>query len=597
MAIAIAARRSAARRIARTLACAVIGCAALAAAAAPADGEPRPANGLIVKLKDAPAHERAQALGAARVPDGGAAPRLQRVLAAVGITRYRAQPVGRAAQRLDFGRVLDGAEAARIAAQLRADPQVEWVVPNEREQRLQSAPNDPYFAQQWWLADPGGSNSNALADRLRGVPGFEGAWAREAGRASAVVAILDTGVTPHPDLAGHVLPGYDFVSTLEYANDGDGRDADPSDPGDWVSAADRSAAPSAFDGCDVQDSSWHGTQIAGIVAAVTGNATGIAATSRDGRVLPVRVAGKCGAEVADIIDGMRWAAGLAVATEGGGFLPRNPNPARIVSISFGSSAACNAAYQATIDELAGHGVVVVAAAGNAHAAPMRPANCSGVIGVAALNRDGFKATYSNFGAGLVVATVGGDPRDEGAWGPLLGDDGIVTLDNAGRTAAGAGGYARVFGSSYSAPIVAGAIGLMLSANPALSRAQIFDGLRRSARPHVTSSAIGACSADNPGRCICTAQTCGAGILDVAEAVRYAQAAADGTAYAPVHWPVEVIANAEAGAAVALGADLPPDAAPSTLAPAGSGGGALGPLWLLGLAASVFAVARAFRRHG
>jgi serine protease len=159
----------------------------------------------------------------------------------------------------------------------------------------------------------------------------------------------------------------------------------------------------------VQDSSWHGTQIAGIVAALTDNAEGIAAASRDGRVLPVRVAGKCGAEVADIIDGMRWAAGLPVAKAGGGFLPANPDPARIISISFGSSAACNPAYQSTIDELAEHGAVVVAAAGNQHAAPMRPANCKGVIGVAALNRDGFKATYSNFGAGPIVATVGGDP--------------------------------------------------------------------------------------------------------------------------------------------------------------------------------------------
>ena len=590
-------RGSVARHIARAIAAAVFGSAALAAWAVPAEGKPRPANGLIVKLKDAPAHERAQALGVGHAFEDGGSARLQRVLGAAGITRYRSQPAGRAAQRLDFGRVLKGEDAARIVAQLRANPDVEWVVANEREQRLQSTPNDPYYAQQWWLGNPGGSNSNALATRLRGAPGFEGAWAHEVGRASAVVAILDTGITAHPDLAGHVLAGYDFVSTVEYANDGDGRDADASDPGDWVSAADQRSAPTLFDGCELQNSSWHGTQIAGLIAAVTGNATGVASTSWDGRVLPVRVAGKCGAEVVDIIDGMRWAAGLAVAKGGGGFLPQNPNPARIISISFGSSAACNPAYQATIDELAGHGVVVVAAAGNQHAAPMRPANCNGVIGVAALNRDGFKATYSNFGAGLVVATVGGDPQDEGAWGAILGDDGIVTLDNTGRTCPGAGSYARVFGSSYSAPIVAGAISLMLSANPALTREQIFAGLRQSARPHVTSPTIAACSADNPGRCICTTQTCGAGILDVAEAVRYAQAMADRAAFTPKRWPVEVIANAEVSAAVALGADLPPNVTQSALASAGGGGGALGPLWLLGLTFSVGAVTWAFRQRG
>ena len=586
-----------ARRIVRALSTAAFGCAALAAWATPDKGEPGPANGLIVKLKDAPARERAQALGVGHAFEDGGTLRLRRVLGTIGITRYRSQPAGRAAQRLDFGRVLKGEDAAHIAAQLRANPEVEWVVANEREQRLQGAPNDPYFAQQWWLGNPGGSNSNALTARLRGVPGFEGAWAREAGRASAVVAILDTGVTEHPDLAGHVLPGYDFVSTIEYANDGDGRDADASDPGDWVSAADQRGAPTLFDDCELQDSSWHGTQIAGIVAAVTNNATGIASTSWDGRALPVRVAGKCGAEVADIIDGMRWAAGLAVARGGGGFLPKNPNPARIVSISFGSSAACNPAYQSTIDELAEHGVVVVAAAGNQHAAPMRPANCTGVIGVAALNRDGFKATYSNFGAGLVVATVGGDPDDEGAWGAIVGDDGLVTLDNAGRTAPGAGRYARVFGSSYSAPIVAGAISLMLSASPALTRDQIIAGLRQSARPHVTSPTIAACAADNPGRCICTTQTCGAGILDVAEAVRYAQSISDRSVFTPKRWPVEVIANAEVSAAVALGADLAPNATTSSLASGGGGGGALGPLWLLGLTFSVLAVARAFRPRG
>lgn len=593
-----AARRQAsggaACRAVRAVAAAFLGCAVLAATAA--EGDPRPANGLIVKLRDAPAHSRAQALAAANASRADEGQRLQRVLAGAGIAHYVAQPAGRAAQRLDFGRVLAGADAARIAAQLRASPDVEWVVPNEREQRLQSAPNDPYFAQQWWLANPGGSNANALADRRRGLPGFLAAWTRETGRPSAVVAILDTGITAHPDLAGHVLPGYDFVSTIEYANDGDGRDADPSDPGDWVSDADRRSAP--FADCERQDSSWHGTQIAGIVGAVTGNATGIAATSHDARVLPLRVAGKCGAEVADIVDAMRWAAGLAVANGAGGFLPHNPNPARIVSISFGSAAACNPAYQEAIDELKARGVVVVAAAGNQHAAPMRPANCRGVIGVAALNRDGFKATYSNFGAGLVVATVGGDPDDEGEWGEIVGDGGIVTLDNAGRTTPGAGSYARVFGSSYSAPIVAGAIGLMLSANPELSAAQIVAGLELSARPHVTSPVIGACSQDNPGRCICTAQTCGAGVLDVGEAVRYAQAIADGAVFVARRWPVEVISNPEIGAAVALGADLPPNAATSTgtlaSAGAGAGGGALGPLWLLGLAASVAAVARALR---
>src|SRR5205085_8573691 len=147
----------------------------------------------------------------------------------------------------------------------------------------------------------------------------------------------------------------------------------------------RNSAPKLFSGCTVQNSSWHGTIIAGIVAAVTNNSSGVAAINRNGRVLPVRVGGKCGADVADIVDGMRWAAGLSVPGT-----PPNPNPARIISVSFGGDAACNAAYQSAIDEILGEkGAVVVAAAGNERHAPTRPANCSGVVSVAALNRDGF----------------------------------------------------------------------------------------------------------------------------------------------------------------------------------------------------------------
>jgi serine protease len=573
-----------------------LGVAALAGLLAlPALAEPtqRPANGLIVKLRNAPPHGPAEAF-AARGQDDTERSRLQRVLGAAGVAGARSRPVGRAAQHVDFGHVLKGSEAERLASQLRQHPEVEWVVPNERERRLAVAPSDPYFASQWWLQNPGGSNANALSARLRGVPGFQGAWVSEAGRPSAAVAVLDTGITQHPDLVGHVLPGYDFVSTLEYANDGNGRDNDASDPGDWVSQADIDQPGSAFDSCQTEESSWHGTQIAGIVAAVTGNATGIASTSWNGRVLPVRVAGKCGADVADIVDGLRWAAGLPVPGA-----PLNPNPVRIVSLSFGSSAPCNAAYQSAITELAANGVVVVVAAGNEHTGPIRPANCSGAVGVAALNRDGFKATYSNFGAGLTVATVGGDPADEGAWGPSLGDDGIVTLDNGGARGPDSGTYARAFGTSFSAPVVAGALSLMLSANPKLSHSQLVDGLRLSARPHVTSPKIQACSDANPGRCLCTTATCGAGMLDVAEAVRYAQNLHDGVVYTPRRWPNEVVDNAELDAAVALGPDLPPngsDGVASASADSG-GGGALGLPWLAALAIAVVAAARVSRRPG
>ncbi|MDH3209037.1 MAG: S8 family serine peptidase [Burkholderiaceae bacterium] len=572
---------------------AVVGLVCMAFVAVQAHAGERLARGLIVQFKDAPAHQ--DAAPATRGSGESELARVRRVLVAAGLSNARLRAVGRAAQRVDMGHLLGEREAARLAARLRARPEVEWVVPNEIEQRLQvpNVPNDPRFVDgnQWWLKSVSGSDTNALADRLRGVPGFQTAWTFVKGSPTAVVAVLDTGITAHQDLDANVLPnsGYDFVSTVEYAKDGDGRDGDPSDEGDGVTRADITNNPALFSLCKEENSSWHGTSTAGIVAAVTDNGKNIAAASWNGRVLPVRVAGKCGAEVADIIAGMRWAAGLHV--DG---VPDNPPAhwARVVNISFGGGAPCNKAYQDAIDELSARGVVVVAAAGNEHVAPTRPANCNGVLGVTALNRDGFKATYSNFGAKVAIATVGGDPtavnvrKGDGIWGPFLGDSGITTIGNSGVQDPGNAVERQRFGTSFSAPIVAGVVSLMFSANPNLTTAQVITGLRVTARPHVTSPEIGLCSNANPGRCICTTSTCGAGILDAAEAVRYAEDLRDGVVFMPVNWPTVVIDNGDVDAAVALGQDLPANVIPRT----SSGGGALDLRWLLALALSVGGVA-------
>ena len=615
-----------------------------AAGAAPRKAEQAtPVHGLLVQLRDAPSHaalarERALARDAGVVPpearrwsrlldelrrDDG----VLRELPAWRQTAPRRDPVGVSAQVLRFAQPLSVEQAERVAARWAARPEVAWVGLNTREPRqavASNAPSDPYFAGntgQWWLQSVGGSDANAIADRRRGVPGFLPAWLNNSiGGPEAVVAVLDSGITCHPDLGnltsncigGAILPGYDFVSDWDavaqrgYANDGDGRDDDARDPGDWVSQVDRSTDATRYGGCEVADSSWHGTVIAGLVAAHTNNGVGVAGINWSGRVLPVRVAGKCGADVADIIDGMRWAAGrddVCKRSDGAGgcteFVPRNPNPARIINISFGGSAACGAAYQAAIDELRGVvfaggavGAVVVASAGNGWGAPTRPANCQRVIGVAALNRDGFKTTYSAFGAALALSTVGGDDAD-GAWGASLGpnslaDSGVLTLGNSGPTAPancnqpGANCYFNHFGTSFSAPIVSGAVSLMLSVNPALSAIQIEQGLARSARPHVGSTVIGlrTCSDSNPGRCLCTTATCGAGMLDTTQALLYA--AAPATYQAPV-WPAVSLNSAELRAAAASGPDRPANAPAPPPAPSpGGGGGAMSPAWLVAL---------------
>lgn len=611
----------------------------LAATAASAQAQ-AVVNGLIVQLRDAPSHvtlarEQAQSRGGAAALGARESGRWQGVLGRLrndaALLRdvpalaqaARRDPVGASAQVLRFARPLTTEQATRVAVRLAALPEVAWVEPNVREQRQALAsgpPSDPYFSGptgQWWLQLLQGSNDHAIEARLRGVPNFLTAWTSgTTGEASAVVAVLDTGITCHPELGnmsanclgGAILPGYDFVADWDpvanvgYANDGDGRDSDPQDPGDWVSQADRNADATRYSGCTIEASSWHGTVIAGLLAALTDNNAGVAAMNWNGRVLPVRVAGKCGADVADIIDGMRWAAGLPVCRTSNGlggctaFVPANPNPARIINISFGSDAACGAAYQGVIDDLrrapfpgGGVGAVVVAAAGNTWGAPSRPASCSGAIGVGALNRDGFKSNYSNFGAALAISTVGGDDND-GAWGALLADSGVLSIGNGGVEGPGTEGYYYHWGTSFSAPIVSGAASLMLSLNPALSADEIVLGLKRSARPHVTSTVpgFGYCSNANPGRCLCTAFTCGAGILDVDQALRYA---GNPGAYVNTR-AADVIDTLELRDAVALGPDRPANPVPPPPAPSGGGGGAMSGAWLAALALAAWALRRA-----
>jgi serine protease len=571
---------------------------AVPVAASPASPSPA-AHGFIVKLRDSaaqaatsPTEHAARAMSRAQ--------RLRDLLSATGVSAVT-RPVGGAFQQVDLGHALDAAEADGIAAHLRAQPEVEWVVPNELEHRL-TTPSDPLFAAdagggggQWWLFPAGGSNANDIDVRRRGVAGVQAAWSTNFGSPSAVIAVLDTGVASHPDLDANILPGRDFVSTVEYAGDGNGWDADPRDPGDGVTAADRTAHPALFADCPETESSWHGTTIAGMLAGLTDNGQYGAALSWNGRVVPVRVAGKCGAMVSDILDGMRWAAGLPVVTPQGATLPINRNPARVINISFGGSAACNAAYQETIDELHAAGVLVVAAAGNENGAVVRPASCRGVIGVAALNRDGFKASYSNFGPAVGIATVGGDPRELGAWGMALGDTGLLALGNAGLQSPGAATSVRAAGTSFAAPIVSGVAGLMLSVNPSLTVDQLIAGLKASARPHVVSPNIGTCSDQNPGRCICTTATCGAGILDAPQALAYA--AQPDSYVAPARTP-ESIANDDVAMAVALGADLPPNTSDAASSPSssGSGGGASGAALMALLLAAIAALVRAPRRR-
>jgi serine protease len=494
-------------------------------------------------------------------------------------------------QRWQLDGPLDAAQLGAWAERLRADPRLAAVLQDRREQRQSVTPNDQRFGEQWWL--------QTVAAGREGVAGFASAWQRSTGApafgAVPVVAVLDSGITSHPELNARLRPGYDFVSDTLYANDGNGRDNDPADPGDAITTADRLAHPAALGGCPPAPlSSWHGTVIAGQVAAVSNNVEGVAAGNWQGLVLPVRVAGRCGAALGDILDGLRWAAGLAVPG-----VPANLNPARIVVLSYGGSDPCDLAhpnpeiaatarlYTDVIAELRAAGTLVIVAAGNGRSTVGRPAACAGAFGVTATNREGFKATYANFGPGLALATPGGDAATGGTCDAQLADSGIVSTGNLGDVQPGAAGYAAASGTSFAAPAVAAVAALMLAVRPGSTLAELEDGLKRSARPHVRVPLLGACSTtavNRSGRCECSTASCGAGLLDADEALRYA---ADPAAYAAPVRAAPLLDHARLRACATLLGNPPPEPPPGDDSGddngGGSGGGSMPPLLLLGLA--------------
>ncbi|MBT9487409.1 MAG: S8 family serine peptidase [Rubrivivax sp.] len=346
------------------------------------------------------------------------------------------------------------------------------------------------------------------------------------------MAVLDTGVRlDHPDLVGRLLPGIDTIVDITTANDGNGADADPSDPGDWVTAAESRSGPLA--GCGASDSSWHGTQVSTILGALTNDNNGMAGLAFGARILPVRVLGKCGGYDSDIIAGMLWAAGLEPVA---GIV--NANPARVLNLSLGGGGACEQSYIDAVQRINAAGAVVVAAAGNdTGQAVGSPANCAGVIGVGGLRHAGTKVGFSDLGSQITISAPGGNCVNIDAGEPCLYP--ILAGSNNGTQGPGSpiwtDSYNITVGTSFSSPIVAGTVALMLAGRPALTPDEVKAALQASARAFPTTGAdngpddptpVPQCRA--PGgadqlQCYCITGLCGAGMLDAAGAV----AAADG----------------------------------------------------------------------
>ena len=398
---------------------------------------------------------------------------LNRAAAALSQQRIDALRTRALARSTLLLRLKDKSRAATLAAiaQLRARADVVFAEPNYLR-RTFLKPNDAHYPLQWSLTQAK----------------LEAAWNLSTGSSKVVVAVVDTGVRPHPDLDGRLLKGYDFISDDGSANDEEaGRDADPTDTGS-----------NALSG-----SAQHGMHVAGIIAAKTNNGEGIAGVDWACKLLPVRALGISGGKGTDrdIADGIRWAAGLPVSG-----VATNPNPADVINLSFGGEGESTILNESVKDAIAA-GAIVVAAAGNegGNADNVYPAAIDGVLTVGALTYDAQRAPYSNYGKVVDLMAGGGSLVDtlpfehEGKQQPA----GIVSTMYLSDTKEYT--YRLYEGTSQAAPLVAGIAALMRATYPELTPAKAIEILRATADP--------------AGKC---AQGCGAGALDAAAALRTAR---------------------------------------------------------------------------
>ncbi|GEL93497.1 S8 family serine peptidase [Cellulomonas composti] len=411
-------------------------------------------------------------------------------------------------QTVDEAGVVDFVEpvsvlAARDAAtRLAKVPGVTWAQPDlllTTDSTPPVNPSDPDFRKGtlfniWDFKDkrPSPVSGGAAITLPKGgysshAPSF---WTKTKGKLSTVVAVIDTGRTAHPQLDAHTVAGYDMISSASNARDGNGRDANPQDQGDWGTSDSGSLIPS----------SWHGTHVAGIVGALQDGKT-IVGNAPNVSIQHVRVLGKDGGSMSDIAAAITWASGGSVSG-----VTKNKTPARVLNLSLGGYAQCSdyPALQSAIDGARSRGSVVIVAAGNSNydASYFAPANCKGVITVASLDQYGQRASYSNYGSTIEIATTGGeDPY----YGPYLL---IKSTVNTGKKTPVAAGYGFMMGTSQATPGVAGAAALLASTG--LKGAALEKKLLKSVRGFPTYSFY---TGNN-----CTKALCGEGILDLSKAL-------------------------------------------------------------------------------
>ncbi|MDO5727358.1 MAG: S8 family peptidase [Bowdeniella nasicola] len=397
------------------------------------------------------------------------------VLSKHGVSVEAQREMSTGGKVIELNKGLDKKAAAALLADIAKDPAVEYVEPDVKMFPTWT-PSDRYYDYQWHY-----HRSNVGIDAPT-------AWNTTRGR-GVTVAILDTGITSHPDLNKNVVSGYDMISDSWAAGDGNGRDSNPRDEGDWINA--NTCGNRYF-----QSSSWHGTHVAGTVAA-SANDGGVVGVAPEAKILPVRVLGKCGGYTSDIADGIVWASGGSVWGTS-----RNYHPASVINMSLGGrSNSCPYTYQRAINTATSNGATVVVAAGNdgRNAWSTTPANCSNVLTIGATDRYGAQSYYSNYGSVVDVSAPGGDTSYRG--------HGVLSTVNSGRTYPSTSSYAYYQGTSMATPHVAGVAALVKAANPRLSATDVANVIRNSTKRM-------------PGRC--WGGSCGTGLVDAGKAVQKAK---------------------------------------------------------------------------
>jgi serine protease len=419
-----------------------------------------PTSRLIVKYNDS----APQAMATASIASSQMSSR-------AGMKVKHVRIMGTGAHVVEVNDATSESSLMNVMQSLQADPNVAFVA-LDRMWHPMATPSDPQYNNQWhYYETTGGLN-------------LPTAWDSSTGD-GVVVAVIDTGITNHVDLQANLLPGYDMISDATIANDGNGRDSNPADTGDATNDNECAA------GRPGSSSSWHGTHVAGTVAAVANNGIGVAGVAYDAKIVPIRALGRCGGFTSDIADGIIWAAGGSVPG-----VPSNPNPAQVINLSLGGGGSCDATSQAAINTAVSLGATVVVAAGNSNqnVSTATPANCQNVVSVASVGRNGGRASYSNFGNLVDVAAPGGEQRTGTS-------DGVLSTLNSGQTAPAGDIYAYYQGTSMAAPHVAGAAALLYSVNPDITPAEVESVLETTARSF-------------PSTC----SGCGTGIVDAAAAV-------------------------------------------------------------------------------